>query len=228
MSSFAAKMKLKAAKAAELAKKGAASAQRRASEIDKKHNVVAKTKTGAASAAANVSAAASKAKTKVNGIMTEEQQQQAMVAATLGLTAMSVVGVPGSGAALTGMALAGTASSMQKQRKAQGGSLTNDQMLMGAMGVGGAVGGAKTRMAMGVANVGMQAKQTQKGGSVSGNGFASSSSGGGGGGGGGGVGGMLQQAKDAKKMMDFGKSLGITPQQALKGAQMANKAGLLK
>ena len=136
-----------------------------------------------------------------------------------------MVGVPGSGAALTGMALAGTASSMQKQRLAQGGSLTNDQMLMGAMGVGGAVGGAKTRMAMGVANVGMQAKQTQKGGSVSGNGFASSS---GGSGGGGGVGGMLQQAKDAKKMMDFGKSLGITPQQALKGAQMANKAGLLK
>ena len=37
----------------------------------------------------------------------------------------------------------------------------------------------------------------------------------------------MNQAKQAKKAMDMGKKLGIKPQDALKGAKMAKKAGIL-
>ena len=73
----------------------------------------------------------------------------------------------------------------------------------------------QTKLAMGAVGVGMQSQQQQR----------QQQSGGGG------SGGLLQQkmaqAKQAKKVMDVGKSLGITPQQALQGAKMAKKAGVL-
>ena len=215
MSSFAAKMKLKAAAAAEKAKATAAAAAAAAKEVDAKHNVTRHASASAKSAANSVSSAASTAQKKMDGVMTEEQQQNAMMGATLGLSAMSMVGVPGAGAALTGIAVAGTATSLHAQQKAQGGSLTKEQMLGGAVGLGSAVSGAKTKLAMGAVGVGMQSQQQQR----------QQQSGGGG------SGGLLQQkmaqAKQAKKVMDVGKSLGITPQQALQGAKMAKKAGVL-
>ena len=217
MSSFAAKMKLKAAKAAGKAKAAGMAAKQKAKDIDAKHNIVAKTKSGASSVGKSVSSAATKAKSKIDGAMSKEQQQQAMVGATLGLTAMSMVGVPGAGGVLTGMALASTASSLHEQQKTNGGKLSNQQLLSGAVNVGGAVGGAKTKMAMGAVNLGMQAKQAQEQGGGGGdnasipNAFQQ----------------KMNQAKQAKKAMDMGKKLGIKPQDALKGAKMAKKAGIL-
>ena len=163
MSSFAAKAKAKAVKAAAIAKA-------KAKEVDAKHNIVAKTKSGARRASAKISAAADSAKTAVDGAMTAEQQQNAVMGATLGLSALSMVGVPGAGAALTGIALGGTAASLHSQQKAQGGKLTQEQMLGGAIGMGSAVGGAKTRLAMGAVNMGMQVNQQQNGGGGGGGG----------------------------------------------------------
>jgi hypothetical protein len=204
MSSFAAKMKAKAAKTAEKAKS-------KAKKLNEDHSIVEKTKSAGRKASRTASSVVTTTKTKIDGALTPEQQENAMMGATLGLTALSMVGAPGAGTALTGIALGTTAASLHEQQKAQNHKLSTEQMIGAACSVGGAVGGTRTKLVIGAMALGMKEQKNEGG--------KKPSSGGGGN--------MLQQVKQAKKAMDLGKKIGLTPTQALKGARMANQSGLI-